>query len=75
MKIKWEVEDGYAGGNRPHYVEIPDSDFADLTDAQVEALIHDSVQDAFEMNIQPAWDMNQFDEALKVRDAQKEDAK
>jgi len=26
MKIRWEVEDGYVGRSRPHYITVPDED-------------------------------------------------
>ena len=29
MEITWEVEDGYAGGKRPHYTEIPEEELLD----------------------------------------------
>jgi len=26
MRIQWEIEDGYVGKSRPHYVEVPDDE-------------------------------------------------
>lgn len=32
MKIRWEIEDGYVGKSRPHYLEINDEDLEGYED-------------------------------------------
>lgn len=52
MKIFWEVNDGYAGGSRPHETVIDDGDLAAcLTEHEREELIQDLVQEDFESKI------------------------
>jgi hypothetical protein len=57
MKIMWEIEDGYAGKSRPHYIDVPDEELDDCeTDAEREDLIDGYVQEDFENKIYPIWD-------------------
>ena len=51
MYIRWQVEDGYVGLNRPHSFTIDDSDLEDMTAEEIEEYVNDSIQDAFEQNI------------------------
>lgn len=52
MKITWEVEDGYCGGSRPQYTEVPDEDLDECeTDDEREKLIEEYVQDDFDQTV------------------------
>jgi hypothetical protein len=52
MIIKWEIEDGYAGGSRPHTTEIPDNILAECdTEFDKEMLIEGYVQADFDHRI------------------------
>lgn len=52
MIVRWQVDDGYAGGERPQSTEIDDEDLANLeTDTEREDFIHDSIQEDFENKI------------------------
>ena len=57
MKIKWEVEDGYVGKSGPHYLEIDDAELEGLSKEEVENYINDSVQEEFEQNVYPVWEI------------------
>jgi len=50
MRVRWQVEDGYAGGSRPQYTEIDNEEIRDVADnpAEVEELIREYVQHDFE---------------------------
>ena len=52
MRIRWQVEDGYAGGGRPHWTRVPDGELAECeTDKERERLIRESVQQDFENTV------------------------
>lgn len=52
MKVTWQIEDGYAGGRRPHTVEIPDEEYNEcVTDYDRDLLIEEYVQEAFEQKV------------------------
>jgi len=52
MQITWEIEDGYAGGSRPQYTEIPDSELENCGgERERRRLIESYVQDDFNQNI------------------------
>jgi len=52
MIVKWEIEDGYAGGSRPHTTKIPNNvlDACD-TDFDRELVIEEYVQADFDQRI------------------------
>ena len=56
MKIRWEVEDGYAGKSRPHYTEIPDEELGDMTEQEQEDFIEQWVSDEFANKISFYWE-------------------
>lgn len=56
MKIRWEVEDGYAGKSRPHYTEIPDEELEDMTDQEQEDFIEEWVSEEFAKKISFYWE-------------------
>lgn len=56
MKIRWEVEDGYAGKSRPHYTEIPDEELEDMTDQEQEDFIEQWVSEEFAKKISFYWE-------------------
>ena len=48
MKIIWQVDDGYVGGNRPHTTEIPDDELENCeTEEERKELISEYIQDDF----------------------------
>jgi len=52
MKVKWEVEDGYAGGSRPQYTVIDDDDLAECeTEEEKEEFISQCIQKDFMIEI------------------------
>jgi hypothetical protein len=51
MKVRWQVNDGYAGGARYQYTDIPDGELNDLSKQEREDLIAEYIQDDFEQKI------------------------
>jgi phage gpG-like protein len=51
MKVRWQVDDGYAGGSRPQSLNLPDRDFEDMTEEEKETYINDCVQEDFNNKI------------------------
>ena len=51
MRVTWEVEDGYAGKNRPQFTDIPNEDLEGLDEDERKQLIEDYVRQDFESNI------------------------
>lgn len=43
MIITWQVDDGYAGGMRPHATEIDDDEFEGLSDDEIEEIITEAI--------------------------------
>lgn len=59
--ISWQVEDGYAGGSRPHSTKIPQDEWDDCeTEEEKNELIEDYVQHDFEQTI--SWCILSIDE-------------
>lgn len=60
MKVKWHVEDGYVGKDRPQYTIIPDEDLKDCeTEEERQQLINDRIQEEFEQYIY--WDIDNIE--------------
>lgn len=56
MKIKWEAEDGYVGGSRPHYLEVDDDELSECeTEEEKNQLIDDYVREDFEQTVTFSW--------------------
>lgn len=52
MKVRWEVEDGYVGGSRPHYTEVDDEELAECeTEQERQNLIDEYIQEDFEQTV------------------------
>ena len=52
MKIRWQVEDGYAGKGRSYCTEVPDEELAEYeTDKDREKLIRECIQADFDQTI------------------------
>ena len=48
IKVVWEIDDGYAGGARPHYTYIPFEDWDECeTDEEKETLVQEYVEQDF----------------------------
>lgn len=57
VKIKWQVEDGYMGKDRPHYLEIPDEETEGLAEEDLYEVIEAYVQDAFNEKIRFSFEL------------------
>lgn len=54
IEVKWEVSDGYIGGDRPQYSSIYLDDISpDSTDEEIVQYIYESVQEDFEQKCHP----------------------
>jgi hypothetical protein len=61
MKIMYEVEDGYVGKARPHYVEVPDQDLEECETYEDKVkLIDECIDENFSQKIYPVWDRTQL---------------
>lgn len=61
MRITYHIKDGYVGGSRPHYIEIPDDELRQMgEDDSVEEYIDEMVREHFQQNISPYWDRKQI---------------
>jgi hypothetical protein len=63
--VKWEAEDGYTGGSRPQIFHLSVFDFGDvseMTDAQIENLLDEAIQDDFDQKV--TWYSANRDEAI-----------
>ena len=64
LEIEWEVDDGYAGGQRPHEFEIDFSEFDDCeTEEEVQNRLEEIIQEEFEQNIN--WYCSNMDDYVK----------
>jgi len=58
MRIKWGIEDGYAGKARPHYIEIDDEDLEDYkTEDEKNDFIDEMVQEDFLQKCSFYWEV------------------
>lgn len=61
MQIRYEVEDGYAGGHRWKYVEVEDEDLEQCETMEDKIkLIDEIVEEHFAQNVYPVWDRSQL---------------
>jgi hypothetical protein len=52
MKVKWQVEDGYCGGSRPHETIIDDTELEECeTEEEIEELIEERIKEDFNQKI------------------------
>lgn len=52
MKVRWEVDDGYVGKDRPQYTEIDDEELKDYPEGEErDNFIEENVRDDFEQRI------------------------
>lgn len=54
IDIIWEIEDGYAGGSRPHYLKVDTEDYGDwesMEEKEKSEIIEDEVQNDFNNSI------------------------
>ncbi len=60
MKITFGIEDGYVG-NRPHTVEVPDSELAECeTSEERVVLIDQAIEDWKEQHLHSFWQQDQL---------------
>ncbi len=66
MKIRWEIEDGYCGGSRPQYVEVPDDELRECADedAQRELVDEYIMEEFLNGNIYPVFDLSNQDQEV-----------
>ncbi len=61
MQIKYEVEDGYAGGSRYKYVEVDDEDLEQCESLEEKIkLVDEIVEQDFSQNVYPVWNKEQL---------------
>jgi len=62
MKITWHIDDGYAGGSRPHTLEIPDEELEGEnfhSEEERNDYIDDEVKNAFEQTCSFSWEIEE----------------
>jgi len=71
IKIKWLAEDGYVGGERPHYVVLKPEHFdVDQTDEQIEDQIRHTIREDFEQSVTVSYSDDAVSDAVeKIRAA------
>jgi hypothetical protein len=73
IEITYSVEDGYAGGSRPHHVSIPLDELTDCeTEADIEERIDQCVNDHFRETIGPYWRREQMEAVVERVQAARE---
>lgn len=65
MRITWFLEDGYAGGSRPQYVNVPDDELSECETEEDQKKLIDEYVDGERDNIIPYWDRSQLVKAPK----------
>lgn len=56
MKIRYDLDDGYAGPSRPHFVEVSDEDLAECeTEEEKAAMVDEAIQEDFQQHIFPVY--------------------
>jgi hypothetical protein len=57
--VRWNVCDGYVGGDRPQTVSFDVSDFAGMNETEARAALESIISDDFDSKV--AWDCPKFD--------------
>ena len=65
IKVRWQVEDGYAGGARPQSTTLNLEDFEGCSDEQIVEMIEQCIQDDFEQSISWGADIPKAVAAIK----------
>ena len=74
FRVKYQVNDGYVGKDRPLYFHISDSDIDDdMCDEDLEELFMDKIQDDFEYKVSPEGE--NFEEFLEWANEIQDDRK
>ena len=67
IKIRWQVEDGYAGGARPQHATITDDDLSDCdSELEVRELVGGAVESDFENKVAFGWAKVDEDKAVEM---------
>lgn len=73
IKITYGIEDGYAGGTRPHYVTIYLDDLSDCeTDEEIENRIDEAVEEHMRETISTYWERDQIAGVLERIQAERD---
>lgn len=64
MKVTWQVDDGYVGGSRPQYSNIPDDDILECeSEEEILDLISEWIEEDYSQNI--TWHFDNKDRMLE----------
>lgn len=55
MKIKYTVDDGYAGPERPHYINVSDDEFEDMSDEERDSYVDEMVNEDYQRKFLVKW--------------------
>jgi hypothetical protein len=71
IKIKYGIEDGYVGKDRPHYLTLDPGHFeGDMSDEDIEAAVWEMIEDDMREKISAHWSGYELSEIIAmVRDA------
>lgn len=73
MKVTYNVYDGYAGGSRPHTVEVDDSDLSACETEQDQIdLIDEAIEEDYRQKCYPYWDRLQLKNAPEPNSLEEE---
>lgn len=73
IKIKYGIDDGYAGGSRPHYVKVDTEDFDGMEEEDVKAAIWEIIEDDMQNHVHPYWSGDELPEVMSAIEAEQED--
>ena len=63
FEIKWGIDDGYVGGNRPQYYTLEASDFEGMTEEGIEEEIYGIIEDEFSQKV--SWYIENLEDAVE----------
>jgi len=69
FEATYEVDDGYAGSNRPQYFNVEDYElYEDMDDDEIKEIFFSLMQEDFQMSVSPyATNLDEFVEWAKER--------
>lgn len=50
IKVKYEVDDGYLGGSRPHYIQVDTEDYEGASEEDIINDLEEAIQEHFLTN-------------------------
>lgn len=66
IKITYGIDDGYAGGNRPHYLTVYTEDLEGLNEEEIRSAVWEMIEEDMKEHIHSYWSESELPEIVKA---------